>query len=67
MAKTRRALAVAVTTAFRADPWRSAGVLILSSLASIGAVLGAYWLRKIVDSVAAHNQAGALSGPSAWA
>lgn len=62
MASTRRSLALAVGSAFRADPWRSAGVVVLSTFASLSGVLGAYWLKRIVDAAAAGDEKRVLEG-----
>lgn len=62
MRSTRRALAVAVTVAFRADRRRSTAVLVLSACASLAGVLTAYWLKRIVDAAAVGDQASALTG-----
>ncbi|MGI9121127.1 MAG: ABC transporter ATP-binding protein [Acidimicrobiales bacterium] len=62
MGSTARALAVAVTTAFRGDRRRSTAVLVLSVLASLVGVLSAYWLKWIVDAVVAGDEAAAAVG-----
>jgi ABC-type multidrug transport system fused ATPase/permease subunit len=54
-ADTRRALALAAVTAFRADPWRSVGVLLASTFAAIVGVLTAFWLKELVDAAADHD------------
>ena len=61
MGNTRRALGLAVATAFRADPWRSAGVLLASVFASVVGVLTAYWLKRIVDAAAGGDESAALA------
>src|SRR5438128_12390453 len=60
MGRTRRALTLAVVTAFRADPWRSTAVLVASAFASLIVVLMAVWLRDLVNAAAAHDQDAAL-------
>ncbi len=62
MHSSGRALRVAVTVAFRADPRRSTAVVVLSTVASLVGVLSAYWLRQIVDAAAAGDEAAALAG-----
>ncbi len=61
MASTRRALLVAVTVGFRADPWRSTAVLVLSTAASLVSVLGAYWLKRIVEAALGGDEASAVA------
>lgn len=60
MHSTRQALAVAVTVGFRADRRRATGVLVLSTLAALVGVLGAYWLKRIVDAAVAGDETAAL-------
>jgi ATP-binding cassette subfamily B protein len=58
---SRRALTLAVVTAYRADPWRSVGVLVASTFAAIAGVLTAFWLKELVDSAADHDVDAALA------
>ncbi|HUQ64320.1 MAG TPA: ABC transporter ATP-binding protein [Acidimicrobiales bacterium] len=60
MGKSRRALALAMATAFRADPWRSVGVLVASTFAAIVGVLTAFWLKALVDAAADRDVDGTL-------
>lgn len=60
MHSTRQALAVAVTVGFRADRRRATGVLVLSTVAALVGVLGAYWLKRIVDAAVAGDETAAL-------
>ncbi|MGH3850527.1 MAG: hypothetical protein ACRDRT_12640, partial [Pseudonocardiaceae bacterium] len=52
---------MAVTIAFKADRWRSVAVLVLSGVGSLVGVLGAYWLKLIVDAAAAGKASSAIS------
>lgn len=61
MSSSRRALVLAVTIAFRADRWRSVAVLVLSAVGSLVGVLGAYWLKQIVDAASSGDSASAVS------
>ncbi len=58
----RRALGVAVATPFRADPWRSAGVFVLTAGSSLIGVLSAYWLKRIIDAAGVGDQGAAMIG-----
>ncbi|MDQ6910533.1 MAG: ABC transporter ATP-binding protein/permease [Actinomycetota bacterium] len=60
MSSTRRALGLAIATAFRADPWRATGVLLTQAFASVVGVLTAFWLKQIVDAAVSHDQDAAL-------
>jgi len=55
-------LALAVTVAFRADPWRASGVLVLTGATSVVGLLNAFWLKRIVDAAAAGDGRAALLG-----
>ncbi len=61
MSRRRRALALAVATPFRADPWRSTAVLVLSAAGSLIGVLGAFWLKRIVDGARAGDETATLA------
>ncbi len=54
-----RSLAVAVATPFRADPWRSTGVVVLTAASSLIGVLSALWLKQLVDGARAGDQRAA--------
>ncbi|HEX2699877.1 MAG TPA: ABC transporter ATP-binding protein [Acidimicrobiales bacterium] len=62
MGSARRAWGLAVATAFRADPWRATGVLVLSTAASLAGVLGAFWLRYLVDAAVTGDEVAAFTG-----
>ncbi|HUR17482.1 MAG TPA: ABC transporter ATP-binding protein [Acidimicrobiales bacterium] len=60
MPRTGRALWTAVTVSFRADRARATAVVVLSAVASLAGVLGAYWLKRIVDAAGAGDERSAL-------
>ncbi|MBA2281118.1 MAG: ABC transporter ATP-binding protein [Acidimicrobiia bacterium] len=54
-------MSTALATSWRADSRRTAGVLVLSGLSSLTAVLLAFWLRRIVDAAVAGDERAALA------
>ena len=53
---------MALTVPFRADPWRSAAVFVLTVAASLIGVLSAYWLKQIVDGARVGDEGAATAG-----
>ncbi|CAN5498088.1 ABC transporter ATP-binding protein [soil metagenome] len=56
-----RGLGAALATSWRADRWRTAGVFTMSVTASLGAVVVAYWLKRLVDAAALGDENAAVA------
>jgi ATP-binding cassette subfamily B protein len=51
MRRQARAAWLVLVTAFRADPWRTAGAVVLEGVATSSQVLGGVWLKLVTDGV----------------
>ena len=47
---------------FRADPWRTTAVFVLTAGSALIGVLSAYWLKRIIDGAQAGDEAAAVAG-----
>lgn len=62
MTGNRKSIAILVGFAFRADPWRSVGVVILTIADTLGATLFALWLKFLIDGAVEANLRLAMIG-----
>lgn len=67
MPDSLRALGVLLATAFRADPWRATGTLLMTILGSLLSTFVAYWLKFLADGALAADLTRVSIGATAIA